>query len=174
MSVYPPREDTYFLLEHLEELDFDGKQAIEIGCGNGLVTVKMAEKGAEVTAVDINEEAVEETGKKVKEEGVDGRVTVLESDLFDSVEEKFDLIVFNPPYLPGEETEGDEKWRGGEKGIELTERFLHAASNYLNEGGEILFIASSRSKIEELEKTFDIEVVESRELWFETLYLCRR
>lgn len=169
MSVYPPREDSYFLKEYLEGLDLEGKQVLEVGSGSGILSVSMAEKGAEATAVDINPEAVEATEKRAEEAGVE--LEAFRSDLFDEVDGKYDLIVFNPPYLPGREMEGDEKWRGGEKGVEVTEDFVKRYSEYLKDCGEALFILSSRAEYEELIE--DFEVVDSENLWFETLYIVR-
>ncbi|MFB6143869.1 MAG: HemK2/MTQ2 family protein methyltransferase [Candidatus Nanohaloarchaea archaeon] len=169
MSVYPPREDTYFLKNYLESLELEGMEVLEVGCGSGILSVAMAGKGAEVTAVDINPEAVEATREAAEEAGVE--VDVFRSDLFREVEDKFDLIVFNPPYLPGRELEGDEKWRGGDRGVEVTERFLQDYGKHLKEGGKALFLLSSLSDHRELLRKH--EVVESENLWFETLYLVR-
>lgn len=169
MSVYPPREDSYFLKQYLADIELEGKDVLEIGCGSGILSVAMAEKGAEVAAVDINPEAVEATEERAQESDID--VDVFLSDMFEEVEGRFDLIVFNPPYLPGRKMEGDEKWRGGEKGVEVTERFIDRYHEYLKEDGEALFLLSSRADYEELVEGF--EVVESEKLWFEELYIVR-
>lgn len=169
MTVYPPREDSYFLKEHLEKLDLEGKTALEVGSGSGILSVAMANKGADVTAVDINPDAVEATKESAEEAGVE--LEVFLSDLFESVEKKYDLIIFNPPYLPGREMEGDEKWRGGERGVELTERFIKEYPEYLKEEGKVVFLLSSRAEYEEIIE--DFEIVDSENLWFETLYLVR-
>lgn len=170
MNVYPPREDTYFLKKYLEGLEFEDKKVLEIGTGSGILAVTMAEKGASVTATDINPKALEETEERAEAAGVN--VELVESDLFENIKERFDLIVFNPPYLPGEdEVEGNEKWQGGEKGTEVTERFARNLSKHLKDGGEAIFLVSSRSEYEELLDNF--EVIDSENLWFEELYLVR-
>ena len=169
MTVYPPREDSYFLKEHLEKLDLEGKKALEVGSGSGILSVAMAEQGAKVTAVDINSEAVEATKERAKEAGVE--VEVFRSDLFDKVTGSYDLIVFNPPYLPGREMDGDEKWRGGEKGVEVTERFLDKYAQHLKPGGEAFFLLSSRAEYQYIIDKY--EVIDSKNQWFEELYLVR-
>jgi release factor glutamine methyltransferase len=135
------------------------------------VAVAAAEKDAEVTATDINPEALEAAGKRVQERGVADRVEFIKSDLFKKVKGRFDYILFNPPYLPGEDT--TRIWGGGDRGIEITERFLENAPDYLTENGEILFIASSHANIDQLKQRFELEELDSQELWFETLYLFR-
>ncbi len=178
MTVYKPGEDTYLVLEHLEGLKLDGKKFLDMGTGNGEIALKAAEKGAEVTAVDRNPEALEYAREKAEEKGLDDVIEFVESDLFENVEgveEGFDVAVFNPPYLPGEEGGlGDEEiWRGGEKGVEVTERFLEDVSDYLRPDGYALVVGSSLADLEGLEEKFDFFSVGERSLWFEDLKLLR-
>lgn len=154
--IYRPREDSYLLLKALPE-ELDGEKALDVGTGSGVVAEEMMERGAEVTAVDRNPEAVR------------GKAYAHRSDLFENVESKFDLITFNPPYLPSsDDIEGAEAWNGGESGNELVERFAEEAPRYLRPGGEAFVVASSRGGLE-----LDWEVVESLRLFFEELYVLK-
>jgi release factor glutamine methyltransferase len=172
VTVYRPGEDTYLVLEHLEGLDLDGKRFLDMGTGNGEIALKAAEKGAEVVAADVNPEALSFAREKAEERGLVNRISFVESDLFEDVEGEFDVIMFNPPYLPGEEGLGDEDiWRGGEKGVEVTEGFLQRVPDFLAEGGEALVVVSSRSEIDELVDSFDLSLVSSEKIWFEELKL---
>lgn len=172
MTVYNPGEDSFLLKNYISELDLEGKKVLDMGTGSGILALEMAEKGAEVTAADINPEAVENVSGKAKKEGLE--IKVKKSDLFENIEEKFDLILFNPPYLPGEKGVGDEEiWHGGEKGIELTERFLDEIDKYLTEDGYALMVLSSRADYMSAVEEYNSEIVESKELWFETLYIAR-
>lgn len=174
MTVYKPAEDTYLVLEHLEGLELEDKKFLDMGTGNGEIALKAAEKGAEVTAVDKNPQALEYAKDKAKERGLEDMITFLESDLFENVEEDFDVAVFNPPYLPGEKGIGDEEiWRGGEEGTDVTEKFLENVSDYLNPDGFALVVASSRADLKVLEETFDLKLVGEKSLWFEQLRLLR-
>ncbi|MFB6245862.1 MAG: HemK2/MTQ2 family protein methyltransferase [Candidatus Nanohaloarchaea archaeon] len=165
--VYQPAEDSYLVADQLEDLE--GLKVLDMGTGSGFLARKMYEQGAQVTAVDVDPGSVEEARQKLPDE-----VKVLESDLFSSVEGVFDLIVFNPPYLKGEEGLGDENvWLGGEKGIEVAERFLKKADSYLEEQGKALVVLSSKSDYRELVDEFELEIAGSRELWFETLFVAR-
>ena len=169
MSVYPVREDTLFVKEHLPS-SLEGKNFLEIGVGNGEISLTAAEKGATVTGVDINPEAVQHTRDRFEEEDLEGEI--VESDLFEKLDGDFDFIVFNPPYLSGEEGIGDEEmWRGGQEGLEVAERFLENVSNYLAEDGRAWVVLSSQTDFEDIVENFDLAVVDSEKLWFERLYL---
>jgi len=170
MTVYKPDEDSFLLKNYVSELDLEGKKALDMGTGSGVIALEMASKGAESTAIDINPEAVEKVSRKSKEEGLE--IQVIESDLFENLDERFDLIVFNPPYLPGEEVGDNNRiWCGGEKGTELTERFLDKVDDYLKENGHALVVLSSRADHEKAIDGYKLDIVESKELWFETLYI---
>ena len=65
---------------------------LEVGCGSGLVSLELARQVESLVALDINPHAVRAT----RERGVE----VIRSDLFEGIRGKFDLIIFNPPYLP--------------------------------------------------------------------------
>ena len=170
MTVYSPAADTHLLASVIEEKNLDGKKCLEIGTGSGFLAEKILENGAEkVTAVDINSEAVEEASERLEDYE---KFEVFRSDMFENIEGEFDFIFFNPPYLPSEASEiGDEEiWSGGEKGIEVTEKFLDEVPEYLSEGGEAFFVASSLADLEELGV---FEVVFSEKLWFEKLYVMK-
>ncbi|MBU1854854.1 MAG: methyltransferase, partial [Nanoarchaeota archaeon] len=66
-----------------------------------------------------------------------------ESDLFSNITEQFDLIIFNPPYLPNEPKAPDIALDGGPKGYELIEQFLKSAKYNLKTKGVILLLFSS-------------------------------
>lgn len=168
--VYEPAEDSLLLKSVIEGKDLKEKKCLDMGTGSGIIGKAMACKGGEVVSADIDPEALEKAEENVE----DLEIEFVRSDLFENIDGRFDLIAFNPPYLPGEEGIGRENvWRGGEKGIELTKRFLEYAADHLKEGGEALFIASSRAELEELYERFDLEEVERKELWFETLYVLK-
>ena len=166
--IYEPREDTYLLNKHVKSLDLEGKDFLEIGVGSGLVIDSAREKGAKVTAVDINQEALDQ---------LDDSIEKVRSDLFENIEGKFDLVVFNPPYLPGDKEEsgmeGSETWYGGERGVEVSERFLEECEGYLKKDGEALIVASTLADVESLIEDFGLEIVDRKSLFFEELVLLR-
>lgn len=136
--IYTPREDS-FLLERYVKQYSKNKKVIDVGTGSGIQALSAKESGAKkVIACDINPEAV----KLVNEKGIE----TFRSDLFSNIREKFDLVIFNPPYLPEDEREDDESklvTTGGKRGDEIILRFLKQAIEHLNKNGKILLLISS-------------------------------
>ncbi len=169
-GVYPPSEDSYFLLECL---DVGKEKVLEIGTGTGIIALHAAKKGADVTAVDKNRKVVENALKNAEVNGI--RMAVKQSDLFSNVEGHFDVIVFNPPYLPSENME--EAWEGGREGIEIAERFLEEAPKYLNPDGKIYILLSTLGNIDKLigefSPPFAFEEIGRLSLFFEKLIVYR-
>lgn len=165
--IYEPRDDSRMLEEQVR--GFAAGRVLDMGTGCGMQALAALEKTKEVEACDINEEAVE----FVKTKGV----KAYKSDLFENVRGKFDLIIFNPPYLPLDKDEDEESrvvTTGGEKGYEIIERFLKEAKNYLNENGVILLVFSSLSgnvnKILE-DNGYCYEKLNEKKVFFESLYV---
>lgn len=164
--IYQPREDSFMLKEHVENLQLEGRKFLEVGTGSGIIAETALKQGAKVTATDINPEALQ---------GLSKEIDVYESNLFEEIDEKYDFIVFNPPYLPedSENYEGHETWDGGDKGIETTEKFLSQCKNYLKESGKAFVILSSLSNYGKLVQKYDLEQVDSRKLFFEEIMLMK-
>lgn len=146
-DVYEPAEDSILLLKYAGK--YRGKRIMEMGCGSGVVSVECAVNN-EVTAVDIMDSAIRVTEKRAEMGG--RNIKVIKSDLFSKVEKKYDVIMFNPPYLP---CEGDITVCGGEGGIEVVRRFLTDAKEHLAENGEILLILSTKSDIDSITHEFE-------------------
>jgi release factor glutamine methyltransferase len=171
VSVYPPREDTYLLIECVEPEA--GQRILEMGCGSGLLTMHCAKIGAIMVAVDINQKAVDCTRTNLERNHLQAKVD--RSDLFSDVVGRFDLILFNPPYLVGDE-EGDleRSWAGGKDGVQILNRFLLEAPDHLAPGGRIVVLLSSMMKVEKLARTlsaFKRRRLGSKRLFFEELWV---
>lgn len=139
-NVYPPREDSYLLIRSIDVSR--GDRVLDMGCGTGIVGLHCAKAGAQVTSVDINPLAVECARENASKNGLD--IEVVLSDLFLDLEGDFDVIAFNPPYVP-DVIEGDiqRSWAGGEDGVRVLERFLQEAPTHLNRHGRIYVLLSS-------------------------------
>lgn len=169
--TYPVSEDTLLLKRNVLKLPLENADFLEVGTGSGEVALAAAEGGADVTAVDSDEEAVEAVGKRTSERGVE--VEALQSDLLEEVDGSFDVIVFNPPYLPGKREGESDALVGGERGTELTESFIEQAKEHVRSEGEILFVASSLADLEQLEEKYEIEKLDEENMWFEKLFVYR-
>ncbi len=169
-SVYKPSEDSYLLLKHVENL-VQGR-VLDMGTGSGIQAVAAALKPEVeyVLAADINLEAIKAAIETATDTGVISKMRFIVSDLFTNIEEKFDWIVFNPPYLPSEEDIEDPTWAGGEKGGETIERFLDGAASHLTPSGSILMIVSSETGFIPNDHGYVWEVIEEKPLFFEMLY----
>jgi release factor glutamine methyltransferase len=71
---------------------------LDMGTGSGIQAILAASKGAIVTAVDVNPIAVRCARSNVRRNKLSARVSVMEGDLFDRIEGRFDLIIFDPPF----------------------------------------------------------------------------
>lgn len=177
-GVYPPREDSLLLQQVLQEQDLSGEAVLDVGTGSGIQAYTAATQGADVTLVDINPDALAAARENLRNKGIPPeRFTCVESDLFTDVSGTFDVIVFNPPYVPGGrelETAGEQAWQGGEDGRELIDRFLDAFPPYLADDGTVFLLQSSRNGREETVDRFrnqgyDATVVASEKIPWERL-----
>lgn len=76
----------------------DDDRVLDMGTGSGVNAILAASKSRDVVAVDINPHALEAARENAERNGVGDRITVLHSDVFDAVDGRFDLIVFDPPF----------------------------------------------------------------------------
>lgn len=172
-GVYGPAEDSLLLLRHA--MGRIKGAVLDMGTGSGILAVEAAQEPGvtSVFAIDIDPEAVGVARGRAEDAGVQGKVMFTVGDLFKGLgDARFDWILFNPPYLPSE-GEGDEvSWAGGEVGYEVFLRFLAAADEHLNPGGAIIAVVSSRMELDldEVERKYDVEVLEELPLFFEGLY----
>ncbi len=171
-EVYTPSEDSYFLLSLIELAG--SERVLEIGCGSGMISLHCSARGCDVLSVDKNEKAVRNTKENV--EANDLNLRVKKSDLFSSVtQERWDLIIFNPPYLPRDRyLDEDERWDGGKEGDEVVTEFLEKGRFYLEDDGKIYLcysdLAPEKNIKEKIEAHYEIVENERKEFFFETLH----
>jgi release factor glutamine methyltransferase len=152
-SIYQPSEDSYLMTDILKEklpelLEKNPNlKMLEIGAGSGIhlqTSLNLGVKKENIFSSDINPDSVSHCNFL--------GFNCVQSDLFQAFtqeEDKFDLIIFNPPYLPGDKKEPKDSQiatTGGKKGNEIIQSFLKQAKSYLNETGKIFLITSSLSE----------------------------
>jgi release factor glutamine methyltransferase len=168
---YEPAEDSYLLEEEVRKRA-RGKRVLDVGSGSGIQARAALRAGAKnVLATDIDNESL----RLLKKMEIDCVI----SNLFDNVSGKFDLIVFNPPYLPEDEREDSESARvttGGKRGDEIIVRFLRNVGKHLEDNGEILLVVSSLTPLGEIERVMKErglvrKVVATKKVFMEELWV---
>jgi release factor glutamine methyltransferase len=149
-QVYQPESDTYLLLDAAKKELQVGDRVLEIGTGSGLISRELA-RVSDVVATDINPHAA----LCARGSGID----VVRSNLFAGIRGTFDLILFNPPYLPTLLEERIDDWLeyaldGGESGREVIERFAGEVGRVLAPQGRVLLLISSLTGLTEVTGLF--------------------
>jgi release factor glutamine methyltransferase len=180
--VYEAAEDSFLLADAALEEAEPGMRILEIGAGSGFVSavIRANVKGVRIFATEINPHAARCAKAN--------RVEVIRTDLFNglkkgNMEASFDLILFNPPYLPTSEEEKVPGWLnyafdGGTSGRETLDRFLDEVKDYLRPGGKILVLISSITGLEAVKEKmmkigFKVDVVLRKKVSFEELMVVR-
>ena len=144
--VYQPSEDSFLmsrilkdkipeLLEKNPDLRF-----LEIGAGSGIhlqTALQSGIKKQNIFSCDIDKKSVSHCNLL--------GFNCIHSDLFENIKDKFDLIIFNPPYLPDDKHDKQPDTSGGKKGNEIINLFLQQAKDYLKDNGRIFLITSSHT-----------------------------
>lgn len=147
-----PRDETEILARKAIDIINKNnlKSALDIGTGTGILACTIAKYTlSNATALDVSEKALKIAEENIKNLGLSKKVKVLKSDLFENVDENFDLIVSNPPYIPLSEKATIQKevtfdpelalFTKDAKGLEFYEKIIKEAKNYLNKNGYLLF-----------------------------------
>ncbi|WP_394739690.1 HemK2/MTQ2 family protein methyltransferase [Natronococcus roseus] len=182
-DVYQPAEDSELLAESVcERLSSDsysgdesGRTVLEVGTGSGYVADRIAEEtDARVIASDLNPYAVRQA--REREKGLEAVRADLVSPF---VDDAFDVVAFNPPYLP---TEPDTEWddwmeralSGGEDGRAIIDPFLSSVARVLAPGGSVYLLVSSLTDVDAVveragQEGFSAAAVADHSFPFETL-----
>jgi release factor glutamine methyltransferase len=143
------------------------QKVLDIGTGSGLQAIISAKQGGEVIATDINPEAIECAKKNAEKNGVEIEFRVC--DLFESITGKFDLIIFNSPYLPEESAPAekepiDQSYAGAGK----IKEFLEQYKKFLKPDGYALLVYSSLSGVE-----VGGEIIARKKVAFEEIFVSK-
>jgi release factor glutamine methyltransferase len=147
-TVYQPAEDSQLLADAVVEAVEPGDRLLDVGTGSGYVAHRAGEAGARVVGSDLNPEACEQAAE--------AGVPVVRADLTSAFrDESFDVVTFNPPYLPEPEEGGWGDWMetalsGGEDGRAVVEPFLDDVGRVLAPGGRVYLLVSTLTDPEEV------------------------
>ena len=159
-GVFEPPSDAWMLVACLEHESLgEGDQVLDLCTGSGVLGIAAARRGAgRVVGVDISRRAVIAARLNARLNGV--RVETRRGSLFGPVAgERFDLILSNPPYLPGPsppQSRTARAWEGGTRGRLLLDRICERAVSHLHPEGRLLLVHSSlcdeQATVEALER----------------------
>ena len=154
-TVYEPQEDSTLLADSVKK--YAKGLVLDMGCGSGIqgIIALGCKKVTGVMCSDINNAAlsyVKETHElELAKHSVE--IKFKHSDLYSKIDETFDTIIFNPPYLPDDKLDNEKLiTTGGKDGHELIVRFLKDSKTHLNIDGTILLLFSSLSGKGEIDK----------------------
>ena len=148
-NVLIPRADTEVLVERVLENEKEGVNILDMCSGSGCIgiSIKNYNEKHKVVCADYSKEAIKIGQRNAKANEVD--VKFVESDLFTNIEEKFDAIVSNPPYIKYEEyvelddivlkNEPKLALYADDNGLYFYKKISKEAKQYLNEGGRLYF-----------------------------------
>jgi release factor glutamine methyltransferase len=157
-NVYEPAEDSFLFAENFEVKA--GERVLDMGTGCGILGILAAKKASAVVAVDVNPYAVRCARENAKLNNLRGKMAFIQGDLFTPLREaeEFDVILFNAPYLPADESEADSwigrAWAGGAMGRQVIDRFISEAPRHLKRLGRILLMQSTVADVDETLRRF--------------------
>ena len=176
-NVLIPRQDTEILVEEVIKISkrINAKKILDLCTGSGAIAVSLAKyiPESEITAIDISSNALKIAKKNAITNEVENQITFINSNMFENLSnEKFDIIVSNPPYIKTEEIkkldaevqkEPQIALDGGEDGLDFYRKIIKDGYQYLKYGGYICLEIGYDQKIDV------IELIENEEK-FENTY----
>ena len=153
-NVLIPRSDTEILVEEVINISkkINAKKILDLCTGSGAIAISLAKyiENSEITAVDISKKALEIARTNAKNNDVENQITFVESDLFKNLkEDKYDVIVSNPPYIPKKDIETlhtqvkdyepYNALEGGEDGLDFYRAIIEQSKPYISPEGFIAF-----------------------------------
>lgn len=177
-EVFNPAQhfSSKILARYVATLPLRERQVLDLGTGSGIIGIVAARAGARVLAVDLNAHAVALARENAAANHVE--LQTRRSDLFESMsrEEKFDWIIFNPPFYAKPAREPLQNAYNAGPSHETLTRFFEQAQSFLLPQGRILLIVSSDMALAEIERLwraadYELVALEFEPHWFEIFYL---
>lgn len=148
-DVLIPRQDTEILVEEVMRYLHDGMRILDMCTGSGCILLSLLRYSNDCigTGCDLSEAALETA--RANAETLSLKASFVQGDLFEKIQEKYDFIVSNPPYIPAgvipglmeevREYEPRMALDGGEDGLSFYRRIVGGAGAHLYPGGMLFF-----------------------------------
>jgi release factor glutamine methyltransferase len=142
---------TKYMFDFLSTVNLKNQMFLEIGAGSGVISLLASKLGANVTATDINPEAIETTKGNAVLNNL--QIKVLRSDLFESIDAlAYDIIVLNPPYYPKTPKNNLEKaWYCGNN-FDFFHRFFKKLNIYIHIETKVFMVLSEDCDLSEISR----------------------
>lgn len=162
---YPPSEDTFFIVDNIE--NEKGNFALDVGSGSGYLTKLLSKNFSFVVGTDINYNVLRQQTYKTE--------NIVCCNGSDALKIKFNFIVCNLPYLATDEIL-DVATDGGAEGFEIPKKIFDSLINNLEKNGKFVFITSSLSNYQKLidyaqKLGLKTRIMAKKKLFFEELIL---
>ena len=149
-----PRPETELLVAETLKIaqEFDNPKILDIGTGTGCIPITLVLENGSISAdsVDISLEAIETAEKNALLHNIYEKVKFTQSNIFENVTDKYNIIVSNPPYIPLKDKESlqievrdydppSALFTSDEHGVEFYKKIIQSSKEYLLAGGFLLF-----------------------------------
>lgn len=172
-NVFIPRFETEEIVYHLIKKGYKFSNTLDICCGTGVIGISLLLYNItdKCTFVDINKDGLYNTDINLRKFKIDkNRYKIIESDMFDKVKTKYDLIISNPPYIKESDypflpkdvkMEPKEALISGKSGLNHIMILINESKNFLNNNGLLVFEFEKKSKKIFKEKLNNYKILET-------------
>ena len=148
------------LIENYFKHGTKNKKILDIGCGYGLIGITISKiMDSKVDMIDINKRALHLTNMNIKAN--DSNACAFESNIYENVKEKYDVIITNPPIRAG-------------KNVYM--KIIEDASDYLEKNGELWFVMNkdhgAKTTIEKIKNVYETSVIDKCKGFY--VILCKK
>ena len=176
-DLYEPAEDSLLLADAAVEAVEGDDLVLDVGTGSGFVGARVHDAvGVRVIGTDLNPHAC----RRARDAGLEA----VRANLVDPFrDETFDVVTFNPPYLPADAAAARDDWMevaltGGDTGRAVIDPFLDSVGRVLTPDGYVLLLVSTLTGVEEVveragERGFSSVVVDETSFPYETLVVLK-